>query len=68
MIWYKECPRCKVGDMNLDEDDARHCLQCGYKEDTTMAAMEPETARLFNLEDVLSKSLVSKTKRELVTA
>lgn len=68
MIWYKDCPRCKVGDMNLDEDDARHCMQCGYKEYTTMAAMEPDMARLFNLEDVLNNALISKTKRELVNA
>jgi hypothetical protein len=30
--------------------------------------MEPETARLFKLEDVLAASLIGKTKRELVNA
>ncbi len=68
MLWYKDCPRCEIGDMYLDEDDARHCMQCGYKQYTTAAAMEPETARLFNLEDVLNGSVGSETKRELVTA
>ena len=30
MIWFKSCPRCQVGDMTLDEDGDRLCLQCGY--------------------------------------
>jgi hypothetical protein len=54
--------------MYLDEDDARHCLQCGFKQYTTVAAMEPETARLFNLEEVLSESSIGKAQRDLVTA
>ena len=30
MIWFKSCPRCKLGDMTLDKDNYRLCLQCGY--------------------------------------
>ena len=30
MISLKSCPRCMTGDMYLDEDNSRHCLQCGH--------------------------------------
>ncbi len=30
MMWLKACPRCKQGDMYRDEDDLRHCMQCGF--------------------------------------
>ena len=30
MYWLKSCPRCSTGDMYLDEDDCKHCIQCGY--------------------------------------
>ena len=30
MIWSKACSRCKRGDVYLDEDNAKHCMQCGY--------------------------------------
>ena len=29
MFWLKTCPRCTTGDMYLDEDSSRHCMQCG---------------------------------------
>ena len=32
MIWFKSCPRCKQGDLTLNEDDDRACMQCGYVE------------------------------------
>ena len=30
MMWLKACPRCTNGDMYLDEDELRHCMQCGF--------------------------------------
>ena len=30
MMYLKSCPRCETGDMYLDEDNSRHCFQCGY--------------------------------------
>lgn len=30
MIWIKTCPRCTTGDLYLDEDSSRHCMQCGH--------------------------------------
>lgn len=33
MIWFKACPRCKLGDLYLNEDiygKYRQCLQCGH--------------------------------------
>lgn len=35
MTWFKACPRCIQGDMYLDEDICRHCLQCGYIQPST---------------------------------
>ncbi len=32
MIWYKSCPRCTSGDLTLDEDGDKLCLQCVYIE------------------------------------
>ena len=43
MIWLKTCPRCKSGDMYLDEDDSKHCMQCGhvhYSRDSAVVAFE----------------------------
>ena len=30
MIWFKAYQRCQTGDVHLDEDNSRHCFQCGY--------------------------------------
>jgi hypothetical protein len=33
MIWFKACPRCKVGDLTLTEDvygKYKQCFQCGH--------------------------------------
>ena len=30
MMDLKACPKCKRGDMYMDEDDCMHCMQCGY--------------------------------------
>ena len=30
MLWLKACPRCQTGDLYLDEDDSKHCMQCGH--------------------------------------
>ena len=30
MVWLKSCPRCKLGDMTVAENNDRLCLQCGY--------------------------------------
>ena len=35
-MWFKACPRCKTGDIELGRDIyGRHilCLQCGYMRD-----------------------------------
>lgn len=39
MTYLKACPRCKQGDMYLDEDDCRHCLQCGHIQYSTDASL-----------------------------
>ncbi len=30
MFLFKACPRCQTGDLHLDEDDSKHCMQCGH--------------------------------------
>jgi hypothetical protein len=51
MIWFKACPRCKLGDLYLNEDiygKYRQCLQCGhviYPADKTAAPESPELFR-----------------------
>ena len=30
MLFLKACPRCQTGDLYLDEDDSKHCMQCGH--------------------------------------
>ena len=40
MVWLKSCPRCQNGDMYLDEDSCKHCMQCGHVANTTNPAAE----------------------------
>ena len=40
MLWMQSCPRCQNGDMYLDQDDCKHCMQCGYVANTTNPAAE----------------------------
>ena len=30
MMWLKGCSRCVTGDLYLDEDNVKHCMQCGH--------------------------------------
>ena len=48
MIWYKSCPRCSRGDLYLDEDDCKHCLQCGYTQGAALQEpVNPELSHSF---------------------
>ena len=50
MIWFKACPRCKQGDMAPDEDNDRHCLQCGYTlPHTGAAALATDLAEMIEI-------------------
>ncbi len=49
LIWYKACPRCKDGDLFRDEEDAKHCMQCGYRQYEPAKTAEREMAKMFNL-------------------
>ena len=56
MMWFKACPRCRSGDLYLDGDDSRHCMQCGYiqyssNETNTAAGLMP----LVDLDDGRSR-------------
>ena len=30
MLWLRSCTRCQTGALYLDEDDTKHCMQCGH--------------------------------------
>ena len=50
MIWFKSCPRCKRGDMTLDEDGDRLCLECGYVQYSVVEpGVAPEATGLFHM-------------------
>ena len=56
MMWLKACPRCKQGDMYRDEDDLRHCMQCGFIQGSRHeVAAGVELARLLG-EDTADKT------------
>ena len=48
MMSLKACPRCEKGDMYRDQDDCKHCIQCGYVARTTNPAAEM-AARWFDV-------------------
>ena len=56
-MWFKSCPRCNNGDMYLDEDNDRHCMQCGFKEYwSTAGASRPGEEKIRALlEEFLGK-------------
>lgn len=54
MIWFKACPRCKLGDLYLNEDiygKYRQCLQCGHVIYSADKAAVPESAGLSHKRD-----------------
>ncbi len=56
MMWLKACPRCKWGDMYRDEDELRHCMQCGFIQGSRHGgAAAVELARLLG-EDTADKA------------
>ena len=58
MMWFKSCPRYDNGDMYLDEDDEKHCMQCGYTQSTGAAlALSPEFARLLTIAEATAATL-----------
>ncbi len=42
MMWLKACPRCTDGAMYLDEDQLKHCMQCGF----ILSSVDATTAQL----------------------
>ena len=64
MLWYRSCPRCESGTMYLDEDNAKHCMQCGFQQHQQVVAdMSPDIAEMFNLDELLGET----AERELVS-
>lgn len=48
MMWFKSCPRCRTGDMILEQDEYGYrakCVQCSYAKDIAdrdHSAAEPQ--------------------------
>ena len=66
MMWIKSCPRCRLGDMTLDEDNHRLCLQCGYiRYSAAEPGVAPEAAGLFHLGYAdLWRTLIERAEQE----
>ena len=55
MIWFKACQRCQTGDVHLDEDNSRHCFQCGYIQyDRSSRNMLAELSELLGIRTILT--------------
>ena len=66
MLWLKACERCENGDMYLDEDGFKHCLQCSH----TQPHGESSVSRLEKLLGVVAddKMGVSRARPQRVAA
>ena len=51
MMWLKACPRCNTGDVTLDEDGDKFCLQCGYVQASSAAPSVVKVVRLLRYQD-----------------
>ena len=58
MMWLKACPRCNKGDMYQDEDNLKHCMQCGF----IQGSVDGTTAQLA-LARLLDSRPVEKVER-----
>ena len=62
MMWFKACPRCKQGDMALDEDNDRLCLQCGFiLHQVGAPAVANDIAEMVRVDDAQTKRIVVDT-------
>ena len=51
MMWLKACPRCKTGDVTLDQDGDRSCLQCGVVLASSAAPSVVNVVKLLRYQD-----------------
>ena len=64
MLWFKSCPRCKQGDMTLDEENDKLCLQCGYIQYSVGGTViAPQSAHVFRVDDDETELAVSGRQR-----
>ena len=56
MLWLKSCTRCQTGDLYMDEDDSKHCMQCGHIEYPT-----GKSSGVIDLEQALQAVLRTQT-------
>ena len=70
MMWLKSCPRCKLGDVTLDEDGDRLCLQCGHiQRSVSEPALAPETAKpLRNYRSKTERTAIHEVQRRVPVA
>ena len=51
MMWLKECPRCTTGDVTLDEDGDKICLQCGSVHASSATPSFVKVVKLLRYQD-----------------
>ena len=69
MIWFKACPKCRVGDLYLDQDqygEYIRCFQCGYNQDLpNKAVTAPQPVPSLHLKPGDSEQLPSHVLAEV---
>lgn len=69
MMWLKACPRCETGALYLDEDNERHCMQCGYiQHSLTDPRAARELVRLLTTDDGTGSNIAPHLREQLLTA
>lgn len=69
MMWLKACPRCETGALYLDEDNERHCMQCGYiQRSLTDPTAAHELARLLAIGDGTGSDTAPYVREQLLAA
>ena len=69
MMWLNACPRCETGALYLDEDNERHCMQCGHIQyPLTDPRAASELVRLLATDDGVGSGMALFLREQLQTA
>ena len=69
MLWLNACVRCETGALSLDENNERHCLQCGHIQySLTDPRAASELVRLLKTDDGTGSDTALDLRQPLQTA
>ena len=69
MMWLNACPRCETGTLYLDEDNERHCMQCGHIQySSTDPRAASELVRLLGTDEGAGSDMARYLRQQLQTA